>query len=81
MKITGLLIHLYRREIILAFHQQYLIQRQDNMGFPGGSVVKSPPPMQETQVQSLISEPRNHNYWAHLPQQLKLMHPTAHALQ
>ena len=48
MKITGLLIHLYRREIILAFHQQYLIQRQDSIGFPGGSIGKSPPPMQET---------------------------------
>ena len=34
MKITGLLIYLYRREIILAFHQ-YLIQHQDIMGFPG----------------------------------------------
>ena len=35
----------------ISFFKKYLI-----LGFPAGSVVKNQPPMQETQVQSLIQE-------------------------
>ena len=50
-------------------------------GFPGGSVVKNPPANAGTRVWSLVWEdptcrgatkPVCHNYWAHVPQLLKL---------
>ena len=49
-------------------------KKEDDRGFPGGSVVKTPPAMQATWVQSPIQEdptyhgatkPMCYNYWAH----------------
>ena len=51
---TRLLIHLYRGVTISTWitATAYIYR----MGFPGGSVVKNPPSVQETQVQSLSRE-------------------------